>query len=234
MACGESEIDITVSDTGQGIDPTFLPYVFDRFRQADPTPARRHGGLGLGLAIVRYLIELHGGTVHADSAGFGQGSTFTISLPRMASIHPRTPEPSPRDVAAVGSSDESPVRLQDLHILVIEDEPDARFLLLKILEGYGAKVTAVGTVADAMDKLKQFTPDVLVSDIGLPGEDGYSLIRRVRSLPGKERTIHAIALTAHARAEDRAQALSAGYNEHMAKPFDPPTLARIISSRSSA
>jgi PAS domain S-box-containing protein len=230
-----SHVEITVSDTGDGISPDFLPYVFDRFSQGDATKARTQPGLGLGLAIVRHMVELHGGSVHAYSSGPGQGATFTVKLPLMIV---RDSDRFPGDVlrrrhpsAGAGGPDAPgwPERLEGIHVLVVEDEPDARQLLVAVLESCHAEVTAVGSATEAMAKLTQIRPHLILSDIEMPQEDGYSFIRRVRAMPGcYGRTIPAIALTAHARIEDRVQALSAGYDTHIAKPFEPQELMATI------
>jgi CheY-like chemotaxis protein len=208
-----SSVEISVSDTGQGISPEFLPYVFERFRQADHTTTRRHGGLGLGMAITRHLVELHGGTISAHSPGEGQGATFTLRLPVMT-LHNRE-RSATVDAEQQHFTDEYDAQLAELprldgvHVLVVDDERDARELLTTVLMQSGAEVTAVATVAEALEKLRLVKPDLLVSDIAMPNEDGYSLIRKVRSL-GKAQggRIPAIALTAHARSSDRMRVLS--------------------------
>ncbi len=231
----DSYAEITVSDTGQGINPEFLPYVFDRFRQADSTLTRKYGGMGLGLAIVRHLVELHGGTVSAFSDGQGQGAVFTVKLPFMlANRTGRTwPSPIERDqvVASAEIPFDCPPTLEGFRLLVVEDEPDARDLLTTILRQCKAEVRGVATPTEAMRELKEWKPDVLVSDIQMPGEDGYSLIRKVRLLEtGRAASIPAIALTAHARVEDRMRALSSGYDAHVAKPVEPAELITVIAS----
>jgi CheY-like chemotaxis protein len=227
-----SHIEITVSDTGQGIDPGFLPHVFDRFRQADQKITRTHGGLGLGLSIVRHLVELHGGTVRAESEGEGQGSTFTVLLPvapvyaphvAEARIHPAARETLPPF--------ECPERLDGLCVLVVDDEADTREMLRAGLGHCGAEVTTAGSAAEALSGIRQSPPDVLISDIGMPEEDGYALIRKVRELPaGRSGRIPAIALTAYARTEDRLQALRAGYQMHVTKPVELTELAAVVAS----
>lgn len=226
-----SHIEITVSDTGQGISPDFLPYIFDRFRQENSTSTRAYGGLGLGLAIVRQLVELHGGTVQAFSSGEGQGSTFTVNLPLMI-VHTDSSH-SERVHPTVGG--EVPLNtflsLDGLHLLIVDDEADARFLLTTVLEECGATVTAVGSASEALDALTQFKPDLLVSDVGMPHEDGYQLIRKVRSLsPEQGGSIPAIALTAYARVEDRIRAVSAGFQMHVPKPIEPAELVAVIAN----
>jgi CheY-like chemotaxis protein len=228
-------IEISVADTGEGIPPAFLPHVFDRFRQSDASITRRHGGLGLGLAIVKQLVELHGGSIRARSDGEGHGATFIVSLP-VAS--PDRPEP-----AAAGShpptaqGDESAAgadhcgQLSGVKVLVVDDEPDALALVTRLLEHCDARVTTATTAAEAMEKLQLEQPDVLVSDVGMPNEDGYAFIRRVRLLP-RERggAVPAIALTAYARAEDRMKAIRAGFQMHVPKPVEPAELITMVAS----
>jgi PAS domain S-box-containing protein len=234
-----SHVEITVSDNGKGIAPEFLPFVFDRFRQADSSLTRAFGGLGLGLAIVRHLTELHGGTVQAQSRGEGQGSTFTIHLPVRA-VHESTPElPAAGNLSTVNQLEgNTPVVFQQvaslagLHILVLDDEPDARLLLTTILRGQQAEVTAVASVEEALATLPWLKPDLIVSDIEMPREDGFSFIRRLRADEAErhEKWTPAIALTAHTQLGDRLQALTAGFQAHVAKPTDPVELIAVISS----
>jgi PAS domain S-box-containing protein len=227
-----SQVEIAITDTGAGIDPEFLPHVFERFRQADQKTTRQHGGLGLGLAIVRHLMELHGGTVRADSAGEGAGATFTVSLP-IAAVHRREDEeesvhPTARDML---SSHECPERLDGLRVLVVDDEPDARELLSVGLGQCGAQVTTASSVLEALEALAGGKFDTMISDIGMPGEDGYELIRRVRALPsGAGGRMPAIALTAYARSEDRLQALRAGFEMHVSKPVELTELVVVIAN----
>ena len=227
-----SHIEVSVTDTGEGIAPEFLPHVFDRFRQADASTTRRHGGLGLGLAIARQLAELHGGSIRVKSMGSGKGSTFIVSLP-LAPVHGR-PEPDPERNHPKGiwglPSPQARVRLAGLRVLVVDDEPDARNLVKRLLEDCEAKVAVAGSAPEAIEQLSADPPDVLVSDIGMPGEDGYALIQRVRSLPGRGGATPAVALTAYARAEDRVKAILAGYQHHITKPVEPAELIAVIAS----
>ena len=229
-----SHIEISVIDTGEGIDPAFLPHVFDRFRQADATTTRRHGGLGLGLAIVKQVVELHGGTIRAKSPGKDQGATFIVSLP-VTVIHPETESlPARRHPTAepVTAAVDSDVQLAGVRVLIVDDEPDARALLRRLFEERGATVSTASSSTDALSILQAQRPDVLISDIGMPDEDGYTLIRRVRSLPPEEggRT-PAIALTAYARAEDRMKAVVAGFQHHLSKPIEPAELLVMVASQ---
>ena len=227
-----SHVEITVSDTGAGIEPEFLPHVFDRFRQADQRKTRQHGGLGLGLSIVRHLVELHGGTVRAESAGVGQGSTFTVLLPvaavHQAGVENRRVHPAARDTLPTYECAE---RLDGLRILVVDDEPDTRELLRVGLGQCGAEVTVAASAAEAYEAMRDDLPDLLISDIGMPGEDGYEMIRRVRQLPAEGGgRVPAIALTAYARVEDRMQALRAGYQMHVPKPVELAELVAVAAS----
>ncbi|WP_438015768.1 PAS domain-containing protein [Sorangium sp. So ce315] len=228
-ARSDAQVVIAVTDSGKGITRGFLPYVFDRFRQGDSSPTRAHGGLGLGLAIVRHLVELHGGTVEAESPGEGRGATFTVTLPAQAapsSAHDGPP-PAPRPVAL---EDEGSTPLRGLHVLLVEDEPDAREMLTFLLQETGAQVTTAGSTGEAMRVLERLRPDVLVSDIGMPGESGYTLIQQVRAAGRVEiRGIPAVALTAYARIEDRRRALTAGFQKHVPKPIDPSGLVKVIA-----
>jgi PAS domain S-box-containing protein len=227
----DDSVQIWVQDTGEGISPEFLPYVFDRFRQGDSSNTRSHGGLGLGLAIVRYLVELHGGIVCAHSSGIGQGATFMVHLPMRAVDMKANSSQLLSPTLGEQVSQEHILFLKGLRVLVVDDEEDTRELLLTILGEYRAEVIAVGSVPEALDTLPHFQPDVIVSDIGMPQEDGYTLIRQVRSLPHKQwRSTPAVALTAHATAEDRAQALLAGFQFHVPKPVNPTELAVVVAN----
>ncbi len=226
----DPNIRITVSDTGKGISPEFLPYVFDRFRQADASSARRYGGLGLGLALVKYLVELHGGTIEAASAGEGQGTTFIVTLPvRAVAALPGEAAGSP--VAA--PSPEEAAMLAGVRVLVVDDENEARELIKLALEQYGAEVVTAGSAAEAYNLITtaQERPEVIVTDLSMPDEDGYSLLRRVREWEQQRgRYVPAVALTAYGRIEDRVRALRAGFQTHVAKPVEPAELAVVIKS----
>jgi PAS domain S-box-containing protein len=223
-------VEVTVSDTGAGIRREVLPFVFDRFRQADSSTTRSHGGLGLGLAIVRHVVELHGGTVEAHSAGEGKGATFRLELPVRDAWIPGGTEGRPIvDEDAVAAAWEP--LLQGRRVLVVDDHADARQLIGGILEASGASVITTASSREAFAALSRSAPDVLIADIGLPEEDGYALIRRIRRLdPDHGGRIPAIALTAYARAEDKDRALAAGFQRHVAKPVEPHALVRIVAS----
>jgi PAS domain S-box-containing protein len=218
---------LTVRDTGRGISPELLPHIFDRFRQDDGS--KRHGGLGLGLAIVRHIVELHEGTVRAQSEGEGRGATLVVELP----LPVDDVSPAPKPAAVYRRLESAPSRLINLagrRILVVDDEADARDLLAEILGQAGADVAVVSSADEALDTLRHWRPDVLVSDIGMPGDDGYVLIRKVRALgPEEGGQVRALALTAYARSEDRALALEAGFHTHIAKPVDPLELTALIA-----
>lgn len=233
----DSHVQITVSDDGKGISPEFLPYVFDRFRQADSSISRRHGGLGLGLAIVRHLVELHGGIVHAQSPGEGLGATFTIHLPvRIAHGSGRLDPDLDQLDASSAEQQRSGLypapSLEGVKILVVDDEADARDLMRIILEDRKAEVTTVASPKEAFETLEWLGPDLIISDIGMPSEDGYSFIRKLRleESRARQRWTPAIALTAHARVEERMRALNAGFQTHVAKPVEPLELIAVIVS----
>jgi signal transduction histidine kinase/ActR/RegA family two-component response regulator len=227
-----SHVEIVVRDTGRGIRPDFLPHVFERFRQADGRVSREYNGLGLGLAISRHLVELHGGTIHAASDGEGTGATFRVRLP-MTNVqtapegeptrgHPR-PEP--------GGGDTTRARLDGIHVLAVDDEEDSLTLLREILETAGAQVTTVASSQEALDAVEKMAPGVIIADIGLPRMDGFALIRRIRQWPERSiREIPAAALTAYARSEDRQRALRSGFQMHLAKPIDPGELVAAVAA----
>lgn len=229
----ESNVEVTITDTGQGITPKFLPHVFDRFRQADATTTRAFGGLGLGLAIVRELVELHGGTVRAESEGKDLGSTFTVSLPLMAGRNAVSGTENAQPPEFKLPEVECPSELDALRVLIVDDEVDACELLRIVLEGCGAQVKTTFSATAALAALEQKAFDVLISDIGMPDEDGYSLIAKVRAL-GKERggEIPAAALTAYAAEEDRIRVLRSGFQIHVPKPISPTELVAIVASLS--
>ena len=225
-----SHVEISVSDTGIGIREAFLPHLFERFRQGDSTTTRAHGGLGLGLAIARRIVELHGGRIEAFSPGEGKGSTFRVHLPVMIvhadldierGVHPRS---ASRDRIA-----EFPV-LPDIMVLVVDDDPDAVALVREILESAGARVRTAASAVEALDSVAGDPPDLMVSDLGMPGMDGFELIRRIRQMESPVRDLPAAALTAYARSEDRARALRSGFEMHLAKPIDPSELIAAVAS----
>ena len=221
---------VSVEDTGIGITPDFLPYVFDRFRQADGTATRRHGGLGLGMAIVRYLVELHGGTVRVESEGENSGATFTAAFPIRvpeAVTDPTTLEPEELDEPERAALQP---QLEGLRILVVDDDRDSRAFLVTLLEEHAAQVLSAGSTAQALDLFRHNRIDVLVSDIAMPGEDGYDLIQRVRELPANAGGLTpAVALTAYVRIEDQNAALAAGYQRHIKKPVDVSELIGVVA-----
>ncbi|HEY1686293.1 MAG TPA: ATP-binding protein [Tepidisphaeraceae bacterium] len=225
-----SHIEITVADNGQGVDSDFLPFVFDKFRQADATSTRKHGGLGLGLSIVKQLIELHGGAVRVKSRGLGQGTTFTLELPVTVAhsddavrIHPTSP-------AAADANNQDKV-LSGTRLLVVDDEPDARELIKKILEESGAQVVLASSATEGLEILQHEQLDALLSDIGMPDMDGYEFIKKVRAIAtASQKPIPAIALTAFARSEDRTRSLLAGYQVHLSKPVEPAELLATVVS----
>jgi PAS domain S-box-containing protein len=227
----ESHVEITIIDTGEGIAPEFLPHIFDRFRQSDSSSTRRHGGLGLGLSIVRQLVEMHGGTVTAESAGAEEGTTFKVIFPLM-SVHRKLSDVDmTRPVIVSRERTDVPPSLNDLRVLVVDDEPDARELVAAVLTGRGAAVVSVGSAGEALEEMEKQPFDVLVSDIGMPKMDGYALIEKVRRLPAERGgRIPAAALTAYAGVEDRMRVLSAGYQMHIPKPVEPAELATVVGS----
>jgi len=222
----DAALQVCVSDTGLGISAEFLPFIFDRFRQADSTSTRAHGGLGLGLAIVRHLVELHGGSVKADSAGLGKGATFTIRLPLTVDSRPaknrqersensRSPENTQRLA--------EPASLENVRVLLVDDDQDNLQLLAMMLSGQRARVQTAVSATEALQILEWYKPDVVVSDLAMPGEDGYSLIGKMREIETLKH-IPAVALTAYVRVEDRTRALSAGFNMFVPKPIEPHEL----------
>jgi signal transduction histidine kinase/DNA-binding response OmpR family regulator len=219
LAASEGTAELAISDTGKGIAPDFLPHLFERFRQAESTTTRSHSGLGIGLAIVRHLVELHGGRVRAESEGEGRGATFVLSLPQLA----RSERP------AAGHRDaRSAARLDGLRVLLVDDEADTRECLSLVLRQYGAEVRAASSGAEALARFEEGEVDVLLSDLAMPGEDGFSLIRRIRALPEGRGRVPAAALSAHVRAEERARAILAGFDLHLPKPIEPAALAAAV------
>jgi signal transduction histidine kinase/ActR/RegA family two-component response regulator len=226
----ESNAEIRISDAGRGIQADFLPHVFERFTQADSTASRRNGGLGLGLALVRELVEAHGGSVNVESDGEGRGATFTVLLPVREKA---TGDAPPSSSATDGRSAKAVVShsLSGISVLVVDDDPDTRELLALTLKRYGASVTTVKSAGEALSSIRRRRHDVLVADIGLPGVDGYSLIRRMRAKEkNSRRKLPAVALTAYASLSDRQRAIAAGYNGHLTKPVEPEALVQSISA----
>ncbi len=226
-------VQLTVSDSGAGIDAKFLPFVFDRFRQADSTSTRSHGGLGIGLTIVRYIVELHGGTVHADSPGAGQGSTFSVTLPlsHVRAVAPDQELPAPVLQTTVLQTASSPLSVR---VVIVDDDPDAREVLGHILIRSGATVFSAESPTQALELL-QHHPDLVISDIAMPGEDGYSLLRRLRALPPEHGgTTPVIALTAYTRPEDRQRMAAAGFQSHLSKPVEPAALLAAVAGFANA
>jgi CheY-like chemotaxis protein len=226
-----SHIELVVSDTGIGIQPEFLPFVFERFRQAEGGTTRKSGGLGLGLAIVRHIVEMHGGTVHASSPGEGQGATFRVRLPLMI-VHPTPQEVrrehprSERREPLTGLGD-----LQGVRVLALDDEADALTLLRVVLEASGAQVVTMSSPTAALEAIEQARPDVLVVDLGMPGMDGFEFISKIRASTNPlVRDVPAAALTAFARSEDRTRALRSGFEMHLAKPVDPGELVASVAT----
>jgi PAS domain S-box-containing protein len=226
-----TEVQVSVIDTGEGIAPEFLPYIFDRFQQGDSSTTRRHGGLGLGLAIVKQLIELHGGNVRVQSDGLGKGAAFSVRLPLTAAYSEPEKEGHPPEATPRENPPMPEVSLTGIQVLVVDDEIDARDLVKKLLETAGATVSTAGSASEAMELIRAGRPDVLVCDIGMQEEDGYSLIRRLRAIEKKEGgVLPAVALSAYARSEDRTKAIRSGFQIHLAKPVEPTELLAVISS----
>jgi CheY-like chemotaxis protein len=225
----KSDVVIRVRDDGQGVPPEFLPHIFEPFRQADASTTRRQGGLGLGLAIVRQLVEAHGGTISARSDGEGKGTTFTVEIPA------RAPAPEMGARAAVRSQVEPPeppsgARLDGVRLLVVDDDEDSRDLIVCILQDWGASVISASSAQEAMRLLEQELPDVILSDIGMPEVDGYALLRLVRGMPAERGGgVPAIALTAYASEADGARARAAGFQAHVTKPIDPDALTAAVA-----
>ena len=231
----DSHLEVNVADTGEGIAPEFLPHVFDRFRQQDASTTRRHGGLGLGLAIVKQLVELHGGSIQVESAGLGKGTSFKVLLPLSVVQHaPEATEAEGGQSQSGGVRSSLPadrLNLAGVRVLVVDDEADARTLLQRLLEDRGATVQNAASVAEAIALIPEQRPDVLISDIGMPEEDGYALIRQVRALPPERGGgTPAIALTAYARSEDRLKVILAGFQIHTAKPVEAAELLALVAS----
>jgi len=228
-----SHLDIIVSDSGCGIRKEFLPHIFERFTQDDATSAHRRAGLGLGLAIVRHLVELHGGTVRAESAGEGQGATLTVTLPvrvvREAADDLNALTPGSVQFSAIGNG----VALNGVRVMIVDDEPDARELLTTILTSQGAETVAYASAADAIAAINDWKPAVLVSDIGMPDCDGYAFLQQVRSLTSPQRYVPAVALTSYARPEDRLRALAVGFHVHVPKPVEMMELLMVVASLSN-
>jgi len=230
LECVDSHLELTVRDTGRGIAPEFLPYLFERFRQADPSSTRALGGLGLGLAIVRHLVELHGGTVEAESAGEGMGTTLRVRMPFRVAPHGASGPERTHEVAAETPAGGEFAPLGGLRVLVVDDEPDTCDVLEAVLREAGAEVRTCRSAAAALAEIETWWPDVLLSDIGMPGEDGYALIRSIRVQEAQHgRAIAAVALTAYARLEDRRKALSAGFQMHVPKPIDGDELIAVVA-----
>jgi CheY-like chemotaxis protein/anti-sigma regulatory factor (Ser/Thr protein kinase) len=224
--CLDCHVDASVIDTGIGIDPEFLPHVFDRFRQADSTTTRVHGGVGLGLSIARQLVEAHQGSISVTSDGKDRGSTFTVRLP-MVSRRSDAAEDAPSSESKAPSG----IRLDGIRVLVVDDEQDSREVMAHTLEDCGASVSLAGNAREALAILEESEMDVLLADIAMPDQDGYSLIREIRSSgAGRIAAIPAAAVTAHARDEERRQALAAGFHMHLAKPFEPGQLTRTVQA----
>ena len=224
-----SHLELTVADSGRGLPAEQLPHLFERFWQSDSSSTREHGGLGLGLAIVRHLVELHGGSVHAESAGPDQGSTFTVRLPLMP-IQRTAGEDERRHPAEATDRASQLTALQDVRVLVVDDDPDSNEAVRVVLDHCGAEVRVAGSAKQALEILSRWVPDVLITDIGMPGEDGYALVERMRALEGRAATLPAIALTAYASVEDRVRLLSSGFQMHIVKPADPGELTAAIGA----
>ncbi len=229
LRCVNSHIEISVMDSGQGISPEFLPLIFTRFSQADTSNTRQHGGLGLGLALVKSLVELHGGSVKVSSDGPGQGAMFVVSLP-LTAVHRNDVEPILTPAPSTFVSGPSP-DLRGFHVLVIDDEADARGLIERILKKYNATVITAASSSEGLEAVKRHHPDMILSDIGMPLEDGYEFLAKVRQLSDAEGgDTPAVALTAFARSEDRRRALMAGFQMHLPKPVDAAELLAVAAN----
>ena len=231
-----SQAEISVGDSGEGISSEFLPYVFDRFRQGDGKTTRLHSGLGLGLAIVRHLVELHGGTVNAHSDGPGRGATFKLRLPVLSINSVPGSKTAARDLTKARGTDglsiECPPRLEGVRVLVVDDDSDTRQMLKAVLSECQAHVIIAASAAEAIEEIERRKPDVLVSDLGMPEQDGYELIKKVREMESADHTarIPALALTAYAKAEDRVRALASGYQVHLSKPVEPAEFVLVVAN----
>jgi len=235
LARVDSHVTVEVADSGDGIDPAFLPHIFDRFRQADASTRRRHGGLGLGLSIAKQIVELHGGTITGNSEGPGAGATFRVMLPIVAIPRDRNDaqdgtERPIRSPQSVDAPVRAPTDLTGIKVLVVDDELDARALIERVLSECKASVVTVASADEALRALAEHAPDVLVSDIGMPGEDGYTLVRRLRAGNDPGALIPAIALTAYARNEDSQRAAAAGFQLHLSKPLEANELVAAVRS----
>jgi CheY-like chemotaxis protein len=231
VAPAERGFALTVKDSGEGISPEFMPYLFDRFRQADAGSARRHGGLGLGLAIVKQLVELHGGTIEAHSEGQNQGAVFTVLLPERT-VPPSAAAAPQAPVAEAAEDPEFTVEeafLRGVRILLVDDEPDSINVARRVLEECEAHVDVAASAKEAYEQVRNKHPHIVISDIGMPIEDGYSLMQRIRQAQNGSQAIRGIALTAFARPDDRKRALDAGYTAHLTKPVDPAELIRVVA-----
>jgi len=221
-----TQVHLEIADNGQGIRADFLPHVFERFRQADSSTTRKHGGLGLGLAIVRHLVEIHGGSVHANSEGEGRGATFTVTLPLLLGdelIAADAPE-------TISNQIQTQLELKGVHVLLVDDDAGTREMITAALNERQARVTAVASAQEALSEIKRARPDVLVSDIAMPVQDGYQLIEEIRALElGQAKTLPAVAITAYAREEDRRRALAAGYQSYLPKPIEPAELIAVVA-----
>jgi CheY-like chemotaxis protein/nitrogen-specific signal transduction histidine kinase len=225
----DQQVHLEISDSGQGISAEFLPHVFERFRQADSSTTRKHGGLGLGLAIVRHLVEIHGGTVSAESDGEGKGATLTVSLPLLTDDETLSIRAQQKEID--GALRQTQPELRGVHVLLVDDDAGAREMISAVLNERHARVTAVASAREAVKVIRMTRPDVLVSDIAMPVEDGYDLIEQMRALETNHgKMIPAVAITAYARDEDRRRALAAGFQGYLAKPIEPADLIEVVAS----